>query len=336
MTVSVTMLIRSWTRLAAYNTRLRGACSHDIHRRHFWRNPDSDSDRVVLPGNVSPQLQPQDIPPHVPLPPHARDPSALAPSPQEPEVKGQDEIRRMRAACRLAREVLDSVGATASVPGTTTQRLDDLVAGMCFSRGAYPSPLNYRGFPKSVCTSVNNVACHGIPDDRPLKVLFIQSCVKGRFSRSYFEQEGDIINVDVTVYLDGVHGDCSETYAVGTVDGNATRLMSATKDCLDQAITLCGPGMEFRAIGELIEKLAAEKHGFRLGERCFKSKVFENFLFCSVIGAFTGHGIGSYFHGPPDIFHARNNYPGVMLPGMTFTIEPILCEGSPKFAVLLF
>ncbi len=180
----------------------------------------------------------------------------------------------MRAACRLAREVLDSAGAAASVPGTTTQRLDDLVAGMCFSRGAYPSPLNYRGFPKSVCTSVNNVACHGIPDDRPLKVLFIQSCVKGRFSSSYFEQEGDIINVDVTVYLDGVHGDCSETYAVGTVDGNATRLMSATKDCLDQAITLCGPGMEFRAIGELIEKLAAKKHGFRLGERFFKSKVF--------------------------------------------------------------
>ena len=151
-------------------------------------------------------------------------------------------------------------------------------------------------FPKSVCTSVNNVVCHGIPDDRPL-------------------EDGDIINVDITVFLDGVHGDCSETFLVGNVDESGQKLVQVAKESMEVGVKACGPGVEFRTIGAVIQS-HAESQGFQ------------------VVPAFTGHGIGSFFHGPPDIYHMQNLYPGRMKPGVTFTVEPAISEGSHEIVIL--
>ena len=201
----------------------------------------------------------------------------------------------MRSACLLAREILKGAGEMVQ-PGVTTEHIDQYVFNACISNDAYPSPLNYRGFPKSVCTSVNNVVCHGIPDDRSLT-------------------SGDIINIDITVFIHGVHGDCSETFLVGDVDQTGTRLVEVAKECRDVGVSVCGPDTEFRKIGQEIEKYALSK-GFQ------------------VVPAFTGHGIGSYFHGPPDIFHQTNSYPGKMKPGMTFTVEPAISEGGFHIVIL--
>lgn len=199
-------------------------------------------------------------------------------------------IARMREAGRVAAEVLTAAGA-AVAPGVTTDELDELVHSQCIARGAYPSPLNYRGYPKSVCTSVNEVICHGIPDDRPLA-------------------DGDIVNIDVTVYLDGVHGDTNATFGVGRVDEASRRLVGVTRECLDVAIDAVRPGRPISDIGRAIETEAAG-HGY------------------GVVRAFVGHGIGEQFHGPPSVPHhfdagART----IMEPGMTFTIEPMITMGT--------
>lgn len=147
----------------------------------------------------------------------------------------------------------------------TTDEIDKFVHETTISANAYPSPLRYAGFPKSVCTSVNNVACHGIPDDRPL-------------------QDGDIINIDVSVYLNGYHGDCSRTFIVGNADEASRFLVQCTEECVEQAIKLCKPKAPFKIIGSYISWFCS-----RTG--------------LNVIPAFVGHGIGSYFHGPPEILH---------------------------------
>ncbi|KAL3287181.1 hypothetical protein HHI36_001657 [Cryptolaemus montrouzieri] len=180
--------------------------------------------------------------------------------------------------------------------GQTTDEIDRLVHKLTIENGAYPSPYNYRNFPKSVCTSVNNVACHGIPDDRPL-------------------EDGDIINVDITVFFEGYHGDCSKTFLVGNVDDFGKYLVKTTEDCLHLAIDICKPGRRFRDIGNCIAK------------ECFK-------MGYTVIPAFIGHGLGNYFHGPPDIHHTVNDYPGTMEAGMTFTVEPILGQGDEMVEIL--
>jgi len=160
-------------------------------------------------------------------------------------------------------------------------------------RGAYPSPLNYHGFPKSCCTSVNEVICHGIPDDRKLK-------------------EGDIINIDITVYKDGYHGDCSEMFVVGECDDKAKELLQTTYDCWIQACQFVEPGKDYKDIGAIIEDYVVPR-GF------------------STVRNFCGHGIGSTFHTNPSILHYRNNEPnGQMAAGHTFTIEPMICENSAK------
>lgn len=138
---------------------------------------------------------------------------------------------------------------------------------LTIQNNAYPSPLNYKLFPKSVCTSVNNVACHGIPDSRPL-------------------HDGDIINVDITVFLNGYHGDCSKTFPVGQIDEQAHNLLKYTKNSLSDAIAICKPDESFCTIGKAIQR-KAKQGGF------------------AVIPHFIGHGIGQYFHGPPDIYHYR-------------------------------
>jgi methionyl aminopeptidase len=208
----------------------------------------------------------------------------------ESAVKSPDVIERMRVAGRIAREVLQETGA-AVAPGVTTDELDRVAHEAHITRGVYPSPLRYKGFPKSVCTSVNEVICHGIPDDRALL-------------------EGDIVNVDVTVYVDGVHGDTNATFCVGKVDPESRRLVKVTEECLEHGITAVRPGAPISDIGKAIET-HAHAAGFH------------------VVRAFVGHGIGEVFHGPPQIPHYYERaLTTLMEPGMVFTIEPMITMGS--------
>jgi methionyl aminopeptidase len=208
----------------------------------------------------------------------------------EPMVKAPDVIRRMREAGRIAAEVLADVGEAVAV-GVTTDELDRVAHEAHVVRGVYPSPLRYRGFPKSVCTSVNEVICHGIPDDRALV-------------------DGDIVNIDVTVYVDGVHGDTSATYGVGRVDAESRRLVRVTSECLDLGIAAVRPGARVSDIGRAIEACARAAGFF-------------------VVRAFVGHGIGEVFHSAPQVPHYQESTATTVLePGMTFTIEPMITMGS--------
>lgn len=208
------------------------------------------------------------------------------------EVKKPDEIEKMKAAGRVAREVLDIAGAAVSA-GITTDEIDNIVHTETLKRGAYPSPLNYHGFPKSCCTSVNEVICHGIPDSRKL-------------------EEGDIVNLDITCYLNGYHGDCSEMFVVGDTDDESKQLLQATYDCWIKAMEFVQAGRDYKDIGAIIEDHVTER-GF------------------TTVKNFCGHGIGSVFHTNPNIFHYRNSEPnGQMAPGHTFTIEPMICQGTCK------
>lgn len=207
-------------------------------------------------------------------------------------VKTADEIERMRRAGRVAREVLDTVLAAVR-PGITTDSLDVLAHDTAVAKGAYPSPLNYHGFPKSLCTSVNEVVCHGIPDDRVLL-------------------EGDIINCDVTVFFDGMHGDCSETVFVGQPDRASIDLVQTTYECMMQGINAVKPGATLNEIGKAIARVAKPK-GY------------------SIVRDFAGHGIGNQFHQDPQIVH----YPDIrqrqkVEVGMTFTVEPMINLGTHR------
>ncbi|KAI0920822.1 hypothetical protein AcW1_005011 [Taiwanofungus camphoratus] len=205
---------------------------------------------------------------------------------------GEDETR-LRNAARLATKVLKYAGSLVKV-GVTTEAIDSKVHQMILSHSAYPSPLLYKGFPKSCCTSVNNIVTHGIPDSRQL-------------------QDGDIINIDITVFKDGFHGDTSQTFLVGDVDEKGLELVQVTRDALEAGIAACGPGRPFKGIGRAIHELIRHKN------------------FC-VSTQFTGHGIGGDFHRRPWILHHLNDEPGVMLPGHCFTIEPCIIQGSKPSA----
>ena len=183
-------------------------------------------------------------------------------------------------------------------PGITTDEIDKVVHNEVIHHGAYPSPLQYKGYPKSCCTSINNVVCHGIPDDRMLV-------------------SGDIINIDITVFHHGCHGDTSDTFQIGQIDKEATKLIDTTQSCLYEAIAACKPGAPFQIIAEIIEGKA----------------IAEGYNVCR---DFIGHGIGSYFQGPPNVYHhvTSRSSTRAMEPGMTFTIEPILMERSPEIYVL--
>ncbi|XP_058122010.1 methionine aminopeptidase 1D, mitochondrial [Anopheles ziemanni] len=243
-------------------------------------------------GNVSPERR---VPEHIPKPPYYFVRNSPSDGEGKPEIKSNQQIAGMRDSCRLAATILDRACRFAKV-GITTDAVDDFVHEETIKANAYPSPLRYLGFPKSVCTSVNNVACHGIPDDRKLL-------------------DGDIINIDITVFYNGFHGDCSKTVLIGNVDDRGKYLVENTELCLAEAILCCGPGQPLCVIGKSIEKYAKRKK-------------------LNVMPAFLGHGIGSYFHGPPNIFHFDNDFPGVMLPGMTFTIEPVLTLGDSEAEIL--
>ncbi len=200
------------------------------------------------------------------------------------------EVLTLRKACALGRLVLDTAAA-ALRPGITTDEIDAIVHETTIKYGGYPSPLNYHGFLKSCCTSVNEVICHGIPDRRPL-------------------QAGDIVNLDISVFYEGFHGDLNETYFVGEVDEGAKKLVSTAKECLDEAIKMCKPGVRYRDLGDTIEKIA-RKNGL------------------SVVRTYGGHGIHKLFHCIPNVPHyAKNKAVGIMRSGHTFTIEPMINEGA--------
>jgi methionyl aminopeptidase len=241
--------------------------------------------QLLRAGAVGPR---RDVPEHIARPDYVATGEPVRAT--ESMVKTPDVIARMRTACRIARDVLADTGA-AVAPGVTTDELDRVAHEAHVARDVYPSPLGYRGFPKSVCTSVNEVICHGIPDDRPLA-------------------DGDIVNVDVTVFVDGVHGDTNATFLVGRVDPRSKRLVQVTRECLDHAIGAVRPGAPVSDIGRAIEQ-HAHANGF------------------FVVRTFVGHGIGEVFHGPPQVPHYYEPAARTTLePGMTFTIEPMITMGS--------
>lgn len=245
------------------------------------------SDPPVRPGLVGPRRR---VPGHIERPPYAR--SGEPGLPESSAVRSTDEIEAMRRAGQMAAEVLLFAGNLVA-PGVTTDRIDAQVHEEIVRRGAYPSPLNYRGYPKSVCTSINEVICHGIPDSRSLA-------------------DGDIVNIDVTVYLDGVHGDTSVTFEVGDVDDHSRLLVRETRAAMYLGIEAVRAGAPVSAIGRAIES-HARTH--RLG----------------VVREFIGHGVGTEFHSGLQIPHYYDrNHNTPLEAGMTFTIEPMLTLGSPN------
>lgn len=243
---------------------------------------------TVLPGVVSPTLK---VPLHIGRPEYAENGK-----PTEERIScqktTQEQIDRMKHAGRIARNVLDTVLSQVR-SGITTDELDKIAHAKTLELGSYPSPLNYMGFPKSICTSVNEVVVHGIPDSRKL-------------------EDGDIINCDVTVFVDGMHGDCSETVFVGEVDEASKKLVAVTWECLLKGIDVVKPGAFLNTIGQVIERHATE-NGF------------------SVVREFTGHGIGEFFHMAPYVAHFfESGNKRVIEEGMTFTIEPMINAGGAK------
>ncbi len=207
-------------------------------------------------------------------------------------IKTPEEIATMRIAGRMAAEVLEMIGEYV-VPGVTTEQLNTLCHDYITQvQNAIPAPLNYRGFPKSICTSVNQVVCHGIPSEK--KVL----------------KSGDIINIDITVIFNGYHGDTSKMYYVGDVPAHADRLCKITQECLYKGIELVKPGVQLGDIGHAIQQ-HAEKHHY------------------SVVREYCGHGIGRIFHEDPQVLHYGKPGTGYEIKeGMTFTIEPMINAGK--------
>jgi methionyl aminopeptidase len=212
------------------------------------------------------------------------------------KLHGPEAYAGMRNAGRLAAEALDMLTEHVK-PGVTTEALDELVLEFAIDHGAYPAPLNYRGFPKSICTSINHVVCHGIPGPKPLR-------------------EGDIVNIDVTLILDGWHGDTSRMYAVGRISRRAERLIYVTYEALLRGIAVVRPGATTGDIGAAIQTYAESER-------------------CSVVRDFCGHGLGRVFHDRPNILHYGEPGQGDPLKaGMLFTIEPMINLGRPHVKVL--
>ncbi|WP_295661218.1 type I methionyl aminopeptidase [uncultured Nocardioides sp.] len=233
------------------------------------------------------------VPAHIPRPEYVDRPAPARYT--GPEVKDAETIERMRAAGRLAAQARDLVGA-AIVPGVTTDELDRIGHEFLCDHGAYPSTLGYRGFPKSLCSSVNEVVCHGIPDSRVV-------------------QDGDIVNIDITAYLEGVHGDTNATFLAGDVDEESRLLVERTREALDRGIRAVRPGRRLNVIGRVIESYA-RRFGY------------------GVVRDFTGHGIGTAFHSGLVVPHFdTDQYDDVIEVGMTFTIEPMLNLGTHEWTM---
>lgn len=244
----------------------------------------------LVPGVQSPR---RSVPAHI-----ARPEYVDRPAPAKfvgSEVKDPETIERMRIAGQIAGQALAEVGK-AVAPGVTTDDLDRVGHEFLLDHGAYPSTLGYRGFPKSLCTSLNEVICHGIPDSTELV-------------------EGDICNVDITAFIGGVHGDTNATFLVGEVSDEARLLVERTHEATMRAIKAVAPGRPVNVIGRVIESYAKR---FDYG----------------VVRDFTGHGIGTSFHSGLVIPHYDDSrYDTVMEPGMTFTIEPMITLGTYDYEI---
>ncbi|KAA8985123.1 type I methionyl aminopeptidase [Halospina sp. K52047b] len=213
------------------------------------------------------------------------------------QIKTAEEIEKMRVACRLAASVLEMIGEHVK-PGVTTEELDRICHEYIVEHGATPAPLNYKGFPKSVCISVNQVICHGIPNEK--KAL----------------KNGDILNIDVTVIKDGYHGDTSMMFVAGKANPAAERLNRVTRECLFRGIEMVRPGAKLGDIGAAIQKHAEANH-------------------YSIVREYCGHGIGQGFHEEPQVMHFGKPGTGLELQeGMTFTIEPMVNQGKRHSKVL--
>ncbi|XP_060062558.1 methionine aminopeptidase 1D, mitochondrial-like [Ylistrum balloti] len=265
-----------------------GTPQKEVSKFHYSRRKY----KLVRPADCTPLRDfPRD---RIPMPSYVQNPTIEK---KELELKNEEQLKKMRRSCKLARKILDAT-AEQIKPGVTTDELDEFAHEMCIEHNCYPSPLFYNLYYKSICTSVNNVMIHGIPDLRPL-------------------YSGDIINVDVTIFFDGYHGDVSETYLVGDVDDDGKHLVNVARKCRDAGISVCGPGQPMNVIGNAISEVA-ESEGL------------------SVVPEILGHGIGTYFHGPPDVVHVAHDPDEevLMQSGMTFTIEPLVCEGETAYTVL--
>ncbi|HOP64003.1 MAG TPA: type I methionyl aminopeptidase [Spirochaetota bacterium] len=211
-------------------------------------------------------------------------------------IKTPEQIEKIRKASILTRDILDMVSEKIG-EGITTDEINEWVHEYTISRGAKPAPLGYNGFPKSVCTSINNVICHGIPDETVLK-------------------NGDIINVDVTSIVDGYYGDASRMFIIGEASETAKKLVRVAKECMDLGIQEVRPYNDFGRIGQVIQKHATD-NGF------------------TVVKDYGGHGIGDKFHEEPHVHHYDNGLRGLqMFPGMVFTIEPMINEGKFQTGLL--
>jgi len=239
----------------------------------------------VKPGVLSPM---RTVPPHIPRPDYAE--TGVPGRGSGRLTRTPEELPRMRRACKAAARLLRLAGEQVK-PGVTTDAIDAFVHQTTIDMGGYPSTLNYRGFKKSLCTSVNEIICHGIPDSRPL-------------------QDGDIVNLDVTIFLDGFHGDTNATFLVGNVDEESKQLVRVTKECLMLGIEAVKPGRPVSDIGRAIEAHAT-RHGY------------------GVVRSYCGHGIGDTFHSNLQIPHYYDPRASLKLePGMTFTIEPMINMGQ--------
>mmetsp|Transcript_68882 Transcript_68882/g.193239 ORF Transcript_68882/g.193239 Transcript_68882/m.193239 type:complete len:488 (-) Transcript_68882:78-1541(-) len=240
---------------------------------------------------VSPQMK---MPEDIAKPDYALDPNGVSLCERQgvkevPIVEGE-ELATMKVACRLGREVLDTAARFMKV-GVTGDQIDRIVYQACVDRKIYPSPLNYYRFPKSVCVSANEVICHGIPDGRPI-------------------EDGDIVNLDISIFYNGYHSDLNETFFVGNCDEDSHRLVKTAYSALLAASQMIRPGTFYRDLGNSIHAEAVKNN-------------------CAVVTTYCGHGVGQLFHGPPKVPHYKKNKAvGVMKPGHVFTIEPMINLGG--------
>jgi methionyl aminopeptidase len=243
-------------------------------------------------------LQPGRVSPHRAVPAEIIRPEYVgrrAPRLGERDVKDAETIERMRIAGRIAAQALAEVGRHVQ-PGVTTDELDRVGHQFLLDHGAYPSTLEYRGFPKSLCTSLNEVICHGIPDDTVV-------------------QDGDIVNIDITAFIGGVHGDTNATFLAGAVNEESRLLVERTEEAMMRGIRAVAPGRQLNAIGRVIESYA-RRFGY------------------GVVRDFTGHGIGTTFHSGLVVPHFDDPSVGVIMEtGMTFTIEPMLTLGTIEYDI---
>lgn len=244
----------------------------------------------LVPGVVSPT---RSVPDSIERPEYAW--KSTVNEGHEPWVQTPETIEKVRVASRIAANALAEAGR-AVVPGVTTDRLDAIAHEYMVDHGAYPSTLGYKGFPKSCCTSLNEVICHGIPDSTVIL-------------------DGDIVNIDVTAYIDGAHGDCNATFLAGDVASEVVDLVDRTRTATERAIKAAVPGRELNVVGRVIESYA-NRFGY------------------NVVRDFTGHGIGETFHNGLVVLHYDEpNVSTIIEPGMVFTIEPMINLGGLAYEI---